>query len=150
MIDNNTLHLDIVSAEGEVFSGEVHMVFATGILGELGIGPGHAALLTQLKPGQVRVVFSAKEGEEPKEEVFYVSGGMLEVQPNQAAVLADLAVRADHLDEAAAIDAQKRAEAQLKEHSAKLEVSAALARLAETTAQIQAIQRIRKATNKRR
>ena len=100
-----TTHLDIVSAEKEIFSGVVEMVVASGELGEIGINPGHAPLLTVLKPGEIRVTLQGGS-----EEVYYVSGGMLEVQPYYVTVLADTAERAENLDEAAALAAKARAE----------------------------------------
>ena len=103
-----TIHCDIVSAEASIFSGEVAMVFATGELGELGIAPRHAPLLTRLSPGQVRV--QLPDGEE---EFYYVSGGMLEIQPHVVTVLADTAARAHDLDEAAAAQAKEEAELSL-------------------------------------
>src|SRR5580704_7298622 len=100
-----TTHLDIVSAEREIFSGVVNLVVAPGELGELGITPGHAPLLTVLKPGEIRITLQGG-----KQEVFYISGGMLEVQPHYVTVLADAAERAENLDEAAALAAKARAE----------------------------------------
>ena len=105
-----TLRLDIVSAEKQIFSGEVEMIFVTGEMGELGIAPGHSQLLTNLKPGFVRVILPNKN-----EEVFYISGGMIEIQPYIASVLADTAMRADDIDEAAAVAAKE----QLKSTSRK-------------------------------
>src|SRR3989338_5131093 len=103
-----TLRLDIVSAEKQIFSGEAVMIFVTGEMGELGIAPGHSQLLTSLRPGYVRAVLPDKE-----EEVFYISGGMLEVQPYIATVLADTVIRADDIDEAAALSAKEQAEKSL-------------------------------------
>lgn len=134
-----SVHLDIVSAEAEIFSGLAEMVFATGTIGELGIAPGHAPLLTGLKPGQIRVI---RQG--GAEEVFYISGGMLEVQPNVVTVLADTAVRATDLDEAAAIAAKEKAEKALAMRGAEFDYSRALTELAEAAAQIQAIRQLRK------
>jgi F-type H+-transporting ATPase subunit epsilon len=134
-----TLHLDIVSAEAEIFSGRAEMVAVSGELGELGILPGHAPLLTKLKPGTIRVVLQGG-----KEEVFYISGGTLEVQPKLVTVLADTAVRANDLDEAAAIEAQQRAEQNLAAKKSELEYSKALSELAEAAAQLRAIKQIRK------
>ena len=99
-----TIQCDIVSAEGSIFSGAVDMLIATGEFGELGVNAGHSALLTGLKPGPVRIVTNDEE------EVFYVSGGFLEVQPSVVTILADTALRADDLDEAAAVEAQQQAE----------------------------------------
>src|SRR3990167_11493772 len=101
----STLRLDIVSAEKQIFFGEVEMIFVTGEMGELGIAPGHSQLLTTLRPGYVRAILPSKE-----EEVFYISGGVLEVQPYITSVLADTAMRADDIDEAAAIMAKQQAE----------------------------------------
>lgn len=134
-----TLHLDIVSAEKQIFSGEAKEVFIMGELGELGILPGHAQLLTTLKPGSVRVVLPNNE-----EEVFYMSGGMLEVQPNIVSVLADTAVRAADIDEAAAIAAKEQAEKALSGKLSAMDLAKATVELAEITAQIHAIQRLKK------
>ncbi|MFF7707290.1 F0F1 ATP synthase subunit epsilon [Pseudomonas sp. NPDC007930] len=134
-----TVHCDIVSAEGEIFSGLVEMVIAHGNLGDLGISPGHAPLLTDLKPGPIRVI---KQGGEA--EVYYISGGFLEVQPNMVKVLADTVQRAADLDEASAQEAVKAAEKALNEKGADFDYSAASARLAEAAAQLRTIQQIRK------
>ena len=134
-----SVHLDIVSAEEKIFSGLAEMVVATGELGEVGIAPGHAPLLTALKPGEVRVT---KQG--GKHEIYYISGGMLEVQPNCVTVLADVAARADSLDEAAAIEAKKKAEEALANREADFDYSRATAELARAVAQIRAIQKVRK------
>lgn len=134
-----TFHLDIVSAEAPIFSGLVEKISATGTVGELGVFPGHTPLLTSLKPGFIR---ATKQGGE--EEVFYVSGGMLEVQPTVVTVLADTALRADHLDEAAAIEAKERAEKRLAEKASEFEYSQAMGELAEAAAQLRAIQELRK------
>ena len=134
-----TVHLDIVSAEAELFSGLSEMIVASGEVGELGIFPGHTPLLTSLKPGLIRVV---KQGGE--EEVIYISGGMLEVQPDLVTVLADTAVRAGDLDEAAALEAKEKAERALAERKSEFEYSSALTELAEAVAQIRAIRQLRK------
>ena len=134
-----TVHVDIVSAETGIFSGTVEMVFAPATMGELGILPRHSPLLTQLKPGQVRVI---KQGGE--EELFYVSGGVLEVQPHTVTVLADTALRARDVDEAAALEAKQRAEQDLKDRKSELEYARAQAELAEAVAQLQTIQNLRK------
>lgn len=134
-----TVHCDIVSAEEELFSGLVEMVVAHGNQGDLGILMGHAPLLTDLKPGPVRVI---KQGGE--QEVFYISGGFLEVQPNMVKILADTAVRAADLDEAAALEAQKAAEKALSEKGAEFDYSTAAARLSEAAAQLRTIQELRK------
>ena len=134
-----TTHLDIVSAEQQLFSGIVEMVVATGELGEIGIVPGHAPLLTLLKPGEVR--FTLPGG---AEEVYYISGGMLEVQPFYVTVLADGAERADTLDEAAALAAKARAEAAIANRGTEIDYSVAAVELAQAIAQIRAIQKMRK------
>ena len=134
-----TMHLDIVSAEHAIFSGVVEMVVATGELGELGIVPGHAPLLTILSPGEVRVTLQGG-----KQEIYYVSGGMLEVQPYYATVLADVAERADHLDEAAALAAKAQAEAVIANKDAEMDYSVAATELARAVAQIRAIHKLRK------
>jgi F-type H+-transporting ATPase subunit epsilon len=135
----HTIHVDIVSAEGEIFSGEASMVFAPGSQGELGIAPRHAPLLTTLKAGEVRV---QKEGAE--EQVFYVGGGALEVQPHLVTVLADTAARARDLDEAQAQAAKQRAEEAIKGRGDKMELAEAQAELARAMAQLRAIERLRK------
>jgi F-type H+-transporting ATPase subunit epsilon len=136
-------HLDIVSAEESIFSGSVEMLVATGDLGELGIAPGHAPLLTSLKPGPIKV--TVKGG---NEELYYVSGGMLEVQPNNVAVLADTAVRANDLDEAKAIEAKKSAEQAMIDQRSEFEYSRAAGELAEAVAQLRTIQALRKKMGK--
>jgi F-type H+-transporting ATPase subunit epsilon len=135
----HTIHVDIVSAEGEIFSGEATMVFAPGSQGELGIAPRHAPLLTTLKAGEVRV---QAEGQE--EHVFYVGGGALEVQPHLITVLADTAARAHDLDEAAAQEAKQRAEEAMRSRSDKMDIAEAQAELARAVAQLRAIERLRK------
>lgn len=134
-----TFHLDIVSAQAQIFSGLVEMVVVTGSLGELGILPGHTPLLTSIKPGFIRVVVQGG-----KEEIFYLSGGMLEVQPQVVTLLADTATRADHLDEAAALEAKERAEKALSDKSAEFEYGNAMSELAEAAAQLRAIKELRK------
>ncbi len=138
-----TVHCDIVSAEENLFSGLVEMVVAAGEMGDLGIIRGHAPLLTALKPGPIRVI---KQGGE--EEVIYVSGGYLEVQPNSISVLADTAVRAGDLDEAAALEAQKHAQQALENQSADFDYSRAMTQLAEAAAQLRTIQQIRNKLNR--
>jgi F-type H+-transporting ATPase subunit epsilon len=135
----NTIHVDIVSAEGQIFSGEASMVFAPGSQGELGIAPRHAPLLTTLKAGEVRV--QAEGGEE---QSFYVGGGSLEIQPHQVTVLADTAARARDLDEAAALAAKQRAEDAVRERTDKVDIAEAQAELARAVAQLRAIERLRK------
>lgn len=134
-----TVHCDIVSAEGEIFSGLVEMVIAHGNLGDLGIAPGHAPLITDLKPGPIRLI---KQGGEA--EVFYISGGFLEVQPNMVKVLADTVQRAADLDEASAQAAVLAAEKALNEKGADFDYGSATARLAEAAAQLRTVQQIRK------
>ena len=135
----NTIHIDIVSAEGQIFSGEASMVFVPGSQGELGIAPRHAPLLTTLSAGEVRV---QTEGQE--EQSFYVGGGSLEVQPNRVTVLADTAARAKDLDEAEAQAAKQRAEEALRTRGDKLELAEAQVQLARAVAQLRAIERLRK------
>jgi F-type H+-transporting ATPase subunit epsilon len=134
-----TFHVDIVSAEGEIYSGEAAMVFAPAIMGEIGIAPRHAPLLTTLKPGEVRVQTPGGE-----EQFFYVSGGAIEVQPHLVTVLADTALRARDLDEAAALQAKQRAEEALRDRTDKMELAEAQAELARAMAQIKAIEKLRK------
>ena len=135
----STIRCDIVSAEAEIFHGDAVMVVATGELGELGITPRHAPLITRLKPGHVDVVLAAGERQQ-----FYVSGGILEVQPQVVTVLVDTAIRAADLDEAAAQRAKKEAEDALANRTDALEVSEAQAKLAQAMAQLQALERLRK------
>lgn len=135
----STIHVDIVSAEREIFSGDAAMVFAPALLGEVGIAPGHAAMLTRLGPGEVRVQLANGE-----QQAFFVSGGMLEVQPKVVTVLSDTAVRAHDLDEAAVLKAKQEAEETLKDRSGKIDVAKAQAELAELAAQLQTIQRLRR------
>lgn len=134
-----TVHCDIVSAEQEIFSGLVEMVVAPGTEDPLGIVYGHAPLLTGIEPGPIRVV---KQGGE--EEIFFVSGGYLEVQPYHVTVLADTALRAADMDEAAALESQEKAKKALADQSGELDYSRAAIQLAEATAQIRTLQAIRK------
>lgn len=136
---SETMQLEIVSAEAAIFTGTVESITVTGSVGELGIYPGHTALLTALKPGQIQAIL-----EGGKEEVFYISGGMLEVQPKVATVLADTALRAADLDEAAALAAKEEAERKAAEQTAGVEYSRAMTELAEAAAQLRAIQMLRK------
>ena len=133
------IHLDIVSAEKSFFSGDVELVGATGLMGEVGIVYGHAPLLTQLKPGEVRITTA-----DGKEDLFYISGGMLEVQPGRASVLADEAERADSLDEAEALKAKERAEQAMANRDSDFDYTLAAADLARAAAQVQAIRKFRK------
>ncbi len=134
-----TIRCDIVSAEEEIFHGNVTMVIATGEMGELGIAPRHAPLITRLKPGQVRVKL-----ENGEEQFFYVSGGILEVQPQVVTVLADTAIRAKDLDEAAAGKAKADAEKLLANRTDAMEIAEAQVQLAQAVAQLQALERLRK------
>ncbi len=133
------LHVDIVSAEQAIFSGEAEMVVAPGEGGELGILPEHAALLTRIKPGTVRVIPGGGE----EEEVIYVSGGMMEVQPDRVTVLADTSVRAHDLDEAKAMEAERLAKEALANRTGAMELAKAQAELAEAAAQLAAIRKLR-------
>jgi F-type H+-transporting ATPase subunit epsilon len=135
-----TIHVDIVSAEGPLYSGQGEMVYAPAVMGEIGIAPRHAPLVTRLKPGEVRV----DPGEGRPEEQFYVSGGLIEVQPFKVTVLADTGVRAADLDEASALEAKRRAEDALANQSAEMDLAKAQAELAEAVAQLRAIERLRK------
>ena len=134
----DTIHVDIVSAEGELFAGEAALVIAPGVLGELGIRPRHAPLLTTLKPGNVRIQVDGQE-----EHVFYVGGGVLEVQPNRVTVLADTAARARDLDEAEAQQAKQRAEELVRTRTDKRDIAEAHAELLRAAAQLKTIERLR-------
>lgn len=133
-----TTHVDIVSAEEEIFSGTAEMVYAPAEMGEVGIAPRHTQMITRLKPGEVRL----QTGDEIQS--FYVSGGILEVQPHVVTVLADTAIRAHDLDEAQAIKAKEKAEQALKDKTSDLEYAKASAELAEAAAQLRAIEKLRK------
>jgi F-type H+-transporting ATPase subunit epsilon len=135
----NTIQVDIVSAEEQVFSGEAYMVYAPAVMGELGIAPRHTPLISPLKPGEIRL--DVGDG---KEVFFFISGGILEVQPHLVTVLSDTAIRADDLDEAAALEAKKRAEEALADQKSDLDVAAAKAELAAAAAQIASIKKMRK------
>ena len=132
-----TLHVDIVSAEQQIFSGEASMVIAPGEGGELGIMPEHMPLLTRIKPGTVRIQNGAEE------EVIYVSGGMMEVQPDRVTVLADTSIRAHDLDEAKALEAERLAKEALTNRTGAMEIAKAQAELAEAAAQLAAIRKLR-------
>ncbi len=134
-----TIHCDIVSAEEEIFSGLVELLVAAGTEGDLGISYGHAPLLAGLKPGPIRI--KKQNGEE---EIYYVSGGFLEVQPFSVTILADTALRAKDMDESAALEAKKEAEQVLANHSGEVDYSLAAVRLAEASAQLRTLQAIRK------
>ena len=133
-----TLHVDIVSAEAEIFSGTATMVFAPAEMGEVGIAPRHAPLVTRLKPGEVRV--QTQEGDELS---FFVSGGLLEVQPHIITVLSDTAIRAADLDEAQALEARDRAEKMLADKTADIDYAEAQSELAQSMAQLAAIKKLR-------
>jgi len=133
-----TIKIDIVSAEGEIHSGDANMVYVPAKMGEVGIAPRHAPLLTSLKPGEVRV-----EDVDGKEHFFYVTGGMLEVQPHLVTVLADTALRGDELDEAAAKKAQKQAEKALEGASEETDLKRAQSELAEANARYRAAQKLK-------
>lgn len=133
-----TLQCDVVSVKESIFSGTIKMLIAKGVGGELGIMPGHTPLITLLQPGPVRV-----QREDGSEEIIYVSGGVLEVQPHVITLLADSAIRADDLNEAQILEARKHAETLLANQSSELNTGAALASLAETAAQLRTLQKLR-------
>jgi F-type H+-transporting ATPase subunit epsilon len=135
-----TIHVDIVSAEGEIYSGLAEMVHAPAEMGEVGIAPRHTPLVTRLRPGDIRV----DEGGGKEILHFYVSGGMLEIQPHVVTVLADTAIRAADLDESAALEAKQRAEDALAGKLAEFEYAKAQAELAEAVAQLRALEKVRK------
>ncbi len=139
MTQPSTIQVDIVSAEGEVFSGAATMVFAPASQGDIGVAPRHAPLLSMLKPGEVRVQTS-----DGQEQFFFVGGGAIEVQPHHVTVLADTALRAKDIDEAAALAAKQRAEEALKDRSGVITQAEALAELARAAAQLKVIARLRK------
>jgi len=133
-----TIHVDIVSAEEEIYSGPAEMVFAPAVMGEIGIAPRHTPLISPLKPGEVRLDLG-----NGKEEFFFISGGIIEVQPHVVTVLSDTAIRAKDLDEAAAMEAKKRAEAALEGQRSDLEIAKAKAELAAAAAQLAAIKKLK-------
>ncbi len=135
-----TMRIDVVSAEESIFSGEAEFVVLPGVMGELGIYPRHAPLITQIRPGTVRI----KVPGQAEEEVVYVQGGFLEVQPDHINVLSDTAIRATDLDEAKVLEAKQRAEEALRARTEKQEIATAEAELAAVAAQLQAIQKLRK------
>ncbi len=134
-----SIHVDIVSAEGEIYSGEAAMLFAPALMGEIGIAPRHAPLLTILKPGEVRV-----ETTDGENLFFFVSGGAIEVQPHMVTVLADTAMRAKDLDEAAALEAKQRAEEALQNREGEIDLASAQGELAAAMAQLKTIQKLRR------
>jgi F-type H+-transporting ATPase subunit epsilon len=135
-----TMHVEVVSAEEQIYSGPAEILVAPGVEGELGILPRHTPLLTRVKPGQLRIKIPLQE----EEELVYVSGGILEVQPDQVTVLADTSVRAHDLDEAKALEAKKAAEEAMRNKTSRLEIAKAQAELAEAAAQLAAIRKLRK------
>jgi len=135
----STIQVEVVSAEHEIFSGEATMLIATAQAGELGIYPQHTPLLTNLKPGDIRI-----QTENGEEQVIYVSGGILEVTPKKITVLSDMAIRADDLDEAVALEAQRKAEQAMKDTSADINYAQAKAELAQALAQLQALKKLKK------
>ncbi len=139
MAEQHTIHVDIVSAEGEIFSGEATMVFAPASEGDIGVAPRHAPLLSLLKPGEVRV-----QTPDGTEQHFFVGGGAIEVQPSKVTVLADTALRAKDIDEAAALAAKQRAEEALRDRPGHITQAEALAELARAAAQLKIIERLRK------
>lgn len=134
-----TVHLDVVSAENEIFSGRVESLQVSGEAGELGIMPGHAPLLTSIKPGMVRLV--KQNGEE---EVIFLSGGILEVQPSAVNILADVAIRGGDLDEEAAVEAKRLAEENINNHSSDMDYAEAAKQLANAVAQLRVLEMVRK------
>jgi F-type H+-transporting ATPase subunit epsilon len=135
----NTIHVDVVSAEEQIYSGEAEFVVLPGVVGELGIYPRHTPLLTQIKPGSVRI----KSPDSEQEELVFVQGGYLEVQPHLVTVLADTAIRAKDLDEKAALDAKRAAEEAMQNKTSKEEIATAEAELASALAQLEAIRKLR-------
>ena len=133
------MHLDIVSAEEEIFSGNVKNIIAAAMMGEVGIFPKHTPMITPLKPGEVKIITDQDE-----EKFFFISGGVLEVQPDIVTVLADTAIRAEDLDEAKAAESKKRAEEALADKSDNIDAAKALAELAQAAAQLKMIEKIRK------
>lgn len=134
----STIRVDIVSAEESIWSGEGTMVFAPAEMGDVGIAPRHAPLLTKLKAGEVRV-----QQENGEEQFFFVSGGLLEVSANTVTVLSDTAVRAEDLDEAKALEAQQRAERDLRDKTSEMELARAKAELVQAAAQLRAVRKLK-------
>jgi F-type H+-transporting ATPase subunit epsilon len=139
----NTVHIDVVSAEASIFSGEAEFVVAPAGAGEVGIYPNHAPMITNIKPGALRI----KQADVTEETLIFISGGILEVQPGMITVLADTAVRGHDLDEAKAIAAKEAAIEAMKNRTSDMDYAAAQAELSEAVAQIQAIERLRKSTH---
>ena len=138
-----TVHCSIVSAEQEIFSGLIEMVVATGSLGELGIKPGHAPLLSGIKPGPVRLILEGGE-----EEIFFASGGYTEVQPTAVTILADTAIRADNIDEAAATEAERKAQSELNDQRAEVDFARVSADLQEQAAMLRTVRKLRDQKNR--
>ena len=138
-----TVHCSIVSAEQEIFSGLVEMVVASGTLGELGIMPGHAPLLSGIKPGPVKLVLEGGD-----EEIFFASGGVIEVQPTAVTILADTAIRADNIDEAAASEAEQKAQAELNDQRAEVDFARVNADLQEQAAMLRTVRKMRDQKNR--
>ena len=138
-----TVHCSIVSAEQEIFSGLIEMVVATGSLGELGIKPGHAPLLSGIKPGPVRLILEGGE-----EEIFFASGGYIEVQPTAVTILADTAIRADNIDEAAASEAERKAQSELNDQRAEVDFARVSADLQEQAAMLRTVRKLRDQKNR--
>ena len=138
-----TVHCSIVSAEQEIFSGLIEMVVATGSLGELGIKPGHAPLLSGIKPGPVRLILEGGE-----EEIFFASGGYIEVQPTSVTILADTAIRADNIDEAAATEAERKAQSELNDQRAEVDFARVSADLQEQAAMLRTVRKLRDQKNR--
>ena len=138
-----SVHCSIVSAEQEIFSGLVEMVVATGTMGELGILPGHAPLLSGIKPGPIRLVL-----EGGVDEIFFASGGFIEVQPTSITVLADTAIRADNIDEAAAAEAEGQAQAELKDQRSEVDFARVTADLQEQAAMLRTVRKMREQKNR--
>jgi F-type H+-transporting ATPase subunit epsilon len=136
---SNTIHVDVVSAEEQIFSGEAEFVVLPGVMGELGIYPRHTPLLTQIRPGAVRIKLPGKD----ENELVFVNGGFLEVQPTRVTVLADTAIRAKDLDEVSAMEAKKAAEEAMQNRSTREEIAQAEGELAIAVAQLQAIRKMR-------
>jgi F-type H+-transporting ATPase subunit epsilon len=139
----NTVHIDVVSAEASIFSGEAEFVVAPAGSGEVGIYPNHAPMITTIKPGTLRI----KESSESEDTLIFISGGILEVQPGVVTVLADTAIRGHDLDEAKALEAKAAAEEAMKNRTSEIDYAKAQAEFAEAVAQIQAIERLRKPTH---
>ena len=135
----NTIHVDVVSAEEQIYSGEAEFVVLPGMMGELGIYPRHTPLFTQIKPGSVRI----KTADSQNEELVFVQGGYLEVQPHLVTVLADTAIRAKDLDEKAALEAKRAAEEAMQNKTSKEEIARAEAELSAALAQLEAIRKLR-------